>query len=47
MAAVETLISRYRVERDAEMKRAIVLSLGVSRVVEAREFLEGLREDRS
>jgi HEAT repeat protein len=40
--AVETLIARWRVERNVEMKRAIVLSLGVSRVPEAREFLDHL-----
>ena len=40
LAAVETLIARWRVERNEEMKRAIVLSLGVSRVPEAREFLD-------
>jgi HEAT repeat protein len=45
LAAVETLIARYRVERDAQMKRAIVLSLGVSRIPEAREFLDHLRTD--
>lgn len=42
LAAVETLIARWKVERDAEMKRAIVLSLGVSRVPEAKEFLDRL-----
>jgi HEAT repeat protein len=40
LAAVETLIARWRVERNAEMKRAIVLSLGVSRMPEAKEFLD-------
>lgn len=45
LLAVETLIARWRVERDVEMKRAIVLSLGVSRVAEAREFLDGLEKD--
>lgn len=45
LLAVETLIARWRMERDVEMKRAIVLSLGVSRVPEAREFLEGLDKD--
>jgi HEAT repeat protein len=40
--AVETLIARWRVERNAEMKRAIVLSLGVSRMPEAKEFLDHL-----
>ena len=44
LLAAETLIARWRVERDAEMKRAIELSLGVSRVPEAREFLEKLDE---
>jgi HEAT repeat protein len=45
LAAVEILIERWRVERDAEMKRAIVLSLGVSRVREAKEFLDHLRAE--
>jgi len=44
LAAVETLIARWRVEKSAEMKQAIVLSLGVSRVPEAKEFLEGLEK---
>jgi HEAT repeat protein len=39
VAAVETLIARWRVERDLEMKRAILLSLGVSRLAEAKAFL--------
>ena len=30
---------------DGEMKRAIALSLGVSRVPEAKEFLDGLDEN--
>ena len=34
--AVQTLIARWRVERSPEMKRAIVLSLGVSRLPEKR-----------
>lgn len=42
LAAVETLIARYRAEHNAEMKRAIVLSLGVSRLPEAKEFLTAL-----
>jgi HEAT repeat protein len=42
-AAVETLIARWRIERSQEMKRAIVLSLGVSRTPEAKEFLDQLR----
>jgi HEAT repeat protein len=41
--AVETLIARWRVERDPEMKRAIALSLGVSRVPEAKAFLSTLQ----
>lgn len=41
--AVEILIARWRIERSAEMKRAIVLSLGVSRVPEAKEFLDQLK----
>jgi hypothetical protein len=45
LLAVETLIARWRVEKNAEMKRAIVLSLGVSRVAEARVFLDHLRTD--
>jgi HEAT repeat protein len=44
LAAVETLIARWRVERSADMKRAIVLSLGVSRIPEAKEFLDRLKE---
>jgi len=44
-AAVETLIARWRVEKRAEMKRAIVLSLGVSRLPEAKEFLDHLRTE--
>ncbi len=44
-AAVEALIARWRVERDPEMKRAIVLSLGVSRTAEAKEFLAGLNSE--
>jgi hypothetical protein len=39
LLAVETLIARWRVERSIEMKRAIELSLGVSRIPEAKEFL--------
>jgi len=45
LLAVETLIARWRVERNADMKRAIVLSLGVSRVPEAKEFLDYLRTE--
>jgi HEAT repeat protein len=44
LLAVETLIARWKVERGPEMKRAIVLSLGVSRVPEAKAFLDGLPE---
>jgi HEAT repeat protein len=40
--AAETLIARWRVERSPDMKRAIVLSLGVSRTAEAKQFLEEL-----
>lgn len=40
--AVEALIERWRIERSPEMKRAIELSLGVSRLPEAREFLAEL-----
>jgi HEAT repeat protein len=40
--AMETLIARWRIEQDAERRRAIVLSLGVSRIPEAKEFLRGL-----
>jgi HEAT repeat protein len=43
LAAVETLIARWKLERSAEMKRAIELSLGVSRVPEAKQFLEELK----
>ena len=43
LLAVETLIARWRVERSIEMKRAIELSLGVSRIPEAKEFLSTLR----
>lgn len=42
LIAVETLIARWRVERSVEMKRAIELSLGVSRIPEAKAFLETL-----
>jgi HEAT repeat protein len=45
LLAVETLIGRWRIERSAEMKRAIVLSLGVSRVPEAKRFLDHLRTE--
>ena len=44
LLAVETLIARWRLERDAEMKRAIMLSLGVSRIPEAKEFLASVAE---
>ena len=43
-AAVETLIARWRIERSQEMKRAIILSLGVSRIPEAKEFLDQLKD---
>ncbi len=43
--AVETLIARWRIERDADMKRTIVLSLGVSRLAEAKAFLDHLCTD--
>ncbi|HEV1286810.1 MAG TPA: HEAT repeat domain-containing protein [Bryobacteraceae bacterium] len=43
LLAVETLIARWRMERSVEMKRAIELSLGVSRIPEAKEFLATLR----
>jgi HEAT repeat protein len=42
LLAVETLIARWKVERDSEMKRAILLSLGVSRLAKAKEFLDSL-----
>jgi HEAT repeat protein len=42
--AVETLIARWRVEKSANMKRAILLSLGVSRLAEAKAFLDQLAE---
>jgi HEAT repeat protein len=44
LLAVETLIARWRIERGVEMKRAIELSLGVSRIPEAKEFLATLAE---
>ncbi len=44
-AAVETLIARWKLERSEEMKRAIVLSLGVSRIPEAKQFLDQLKEE--
>ena len=43
LLAVETLIARWRIEKNADMKQAIVLSLGVSRVPEAKEFLDQLQ----
>jgi HEAT repeat protein len=43
--AVETLIARWRIEKSADMKRAIVLSLGVSRMPEAKQFLDHLRAE--
>jgi HEAT repeat protein len=42
--AVETLIARWRIEKSADMKRAILLSLGVSRLAEAKAFLDQLAE---
>jgi hypothetical protein len=45
LAAVETLIARWKIEKSGEMKRAIVLSLGVSRVPQAKEFLDYLRTE--
>ena len=42
--AVEMLIARWRVEKSADMKRAILLSLGVSRLAEAKAFLDQLQE---
>ena len=44
LLAVETLIARWRIERNLEMKRAIELSLGVSRIPEAKEFLATLAD---
>ena len=44
-AAVETLIVRWRMEQNKAMKRAIELSLGVSRVPEAKSFLDHLRTE--
>jgi hypothetical protein len=38
--AVETLIARWKIEKSDAMKKAILLSLGVSRLPEAKEFLE-------
>jgi HEAT repeat protein len=43
--AVETLIARWRVEKSADRKRAILLSLGVSRMAEAKLFLDHLRTE--
>jgi HEAT repeat protein len=43
--AVEALIARWKAERSADMKRAIELSLGVSRMPEARAFLDHLRTE--
>lgn len=43
--AVETLIARWRIEKSPAMKRAIVLSLGVSRAPEAKAFLDHLRTE--
>lgn len=40
--AVETLIAHWKVEHSPEMKRAIELSLGVSRLPQAKEFLAQL-----
>jgi HEAT repeat protein len=40
--AVEALIARWKVEKSPDMKRAIVLSLGVSRMAEAKAFLARL-----
>jgi HEAT repeat protein len=45
IAAVETLIERWKREAHPEMKKAIELSLGVSRLAEARAFLESLKHD--
>jgi HEAT repeat protein len=45
LLAVETLIARWRAEKKAEMRRAIILSLGVSRVPEAKQFLDQLTAD--
>ncbi len=45
LLAVETLIARWRVEKNVDMKRAIVLSLGVSRLPEAKAFLDHLCTD--
>ncbi len=42
--AVETLIERWKREANPEMKKAMELSLGVSRLPEARKFLEEISE---
>ena len=42
--AVETLIARWKIEKSDAMKKAILLSLGVSRLPEAKEFLKTLSE---
>lgn len=44
VVAVETLIERWKREGNPEMKKAMELSLGVSRLPEARMFLEEIRE---
>lgn len=45
LLAVEILIARWQIEKSEDMKQAIVLSLGVSRVPEARQFLDHLRTE--
>jgi HEAT repeat protein len=42
--AVETLIARWRIEKSPAMKKSILLSLGVSRLPEAQQFLESTRK---
>jgi HEAT repeat protein len=43
--AVEALIARWRIEKSADMRQAIELSLGISRLPEAKVFLESLHAD--
>ena len=43
--AVETLIARWKIEKNSAMKKAILLSLGVSRLPEAKEFLESIKSE--
>ena len=42
--AIETLIARWKIEKSEAMKKAILLSLGVSRLPGAKEFLKDVSE---